>query len=408
MSGETQYVVADEFVFRPRGLGRIPGALFLALWLSMWAVGEAFALFILGHGVWSLLTGSPAFGSGEPAKMMPALAVGAFMLIWLSIWTCGGVMAIQELFRLLWAEDRLVLEHDILLHVRQRGPFKSTRRMPRDEIWRVFVRPANTALMIQLDSSLVELTDLGTPAQRVEAAQCLCAALELPERGKSAEPAALPDDWQEATGQMGEQLLVPNLDTRRKQAFVVAIFTGLVWTGLMLLAREALDEPNLWVVMLMLAALGVWLARQTLWLLRGRKEWRVEPGRLVHQTRISDEVTELFEARALELTETHDSDGDPWYHLYAIELVQSPIARAGSKTPEKIRITHSIRDSTEPRCLGQWLSQKTAVPLHDRVPTEEDKQAERARMMERLEGSGKLGSILARLLKRKPDRHRGN
>jgi hypothetical protein len=406
MDSGTQNRAANEFIFRPRGYGRFPAALFLSLWLCGWAVGEALALFVLGQGIWALLTGRPAIGSDVPVRMGPALGVGAFLLAWLTIWTFGGVMAIQELLHLLWAEDRLVLNRDALLRVRRRGPLTSTRRLARNEVRRVYVQPANTALMVQLSGNLIELTDLGTPAERAEAGRRLRAAMALPDEDTSAGPAALPEDWQEATGARGERLLVPNPQTRRKQAVVVAIITGVVWSGLVLLARESLVERNLWVVTLLLTVLAAWLARQTHWMFRGRKEWRIGSGILVHQRRFADEVTELCRARALELTESRDSDNDAWYHLHAIELSPSSLTRV-DKTPGKIRIAHSIHDPTEPRCLGRWLSQQAAIPFHDRVPTEADKQAEVTRLKEQLAGSGKFGRFVVRLLDRtKHDRGR--
>ncbi|MCU0520638.1 MAG: hypothetical protein MUF84_08105 [Anaerolineae bacterium] len=154
MDSETQYRADSEFIFRPRGYGRFPAALFLSLWYCGWAAGEAFALFVLGQGIWALLTGRPAIGSDVPVRRAPALAVGAFLLVWLTIWTFGGVMAIQELLRLLWAEDRLVLNRDALLCVRRRGPLTSIRRLARTEVRCVFVQPANTALMAQLSGNL--------------------------------------------------------------------------------------------------------------------------------------------------------------------------------------------------------------------------------------------------------------
>ena len=406
MDSGTQYRAANEFVFRPHGYGRFPAALFLSLWLCGWTVGEAFALFVLGQGIWALLTGRPVIGSDESVRMAPALGVGAFLLVWLTIWTVGGVMAVQELFRLVWAEDRLALDWDALRRVRRRGPFTSTRALARREIRRVFVQPTNTTLMVQVKSNLMELTDLGTPAERTEAARQLCATMDLPDEGTSAGPAALPEDWQEATGARGERLLVPNPQTRRKQAVAVAIITAVVWSGLVLLARESLGEPNLWVVTLLLTVLAAWLARQTSWMFRGRKEWRIGPGILVHQRRFADEVTELCRARALELTESRDSDNDAWYHLNAIDLSPSSLTRV-DKAPAKIRIAHSIHDPTEPRCLGRWLSQQAAIPFHDRVPTEADEQAEVTRLKEQLAGSGKFGRFVVRLLDRtKHDRGR--
>jgi hypothetical protein len=396
-----------EFIFRPRGCGRFGNAVFLCLWLCFWVVGEAMALLFLGDGIWALLTGRPAAGADLPLQMAPALGAGAFLLVWLAIWTVGGVMAIQELFRLVWAEDRLALDRDAMRRVRRRGPFASTRTLARKDIRRVFVQPANTTLMVQIKSNLMELTDLGTPAERTEAARQLCTAMELSEEGASAAPAALPEEWQEAAGSRGERLLVPNLKTRRQQAVVVAIITGVVWTGLVLLARESLREPNLWVMTLMLTVLGAWLARQTLWLYRDRKEWRIELGRLVHQRRCAGAVTELCEAGALELTESRDSDNDAWYHLHAINLVPAPFPHAG-KTPDKIRITHSIHDPTESRCLGRWLSEQTGIPFHDRIPTEAENQAEIARLLEQIAGAGKFGRLVDRLVAHATRHKRGD
>jgi len=96
MGDDTQYRSVDEFIFRPHGAGRFGGAVFLLVWLCGWAVGEAVALLILGQGLWALLTGP----SEVPLRMAPALDAGAFLLAWLAIRTVGGVLAIQELFRL--------------------------------------------------------------------------------------------------------------------------------------------------------------------------------------------------------------------------------------------------------------------------------------------------------------------
>lgn len=404
---KTKYWATEEFIFRPRGAGRFRSAAFLLLWLCFWAAGEALALFLIGEGIWTLVTGRPAAGADEPQRLALALGVGAFLLVWLAIWTVGGVVAIQELFGLVWAEDRLVLEGDSLWRVRRRGPFVSTRVFARKDIRRVFVQPANKALMVQWMSNLMELTDLGTFAERNEAGRRLCAAMELPEGGATAEPAAeLPKDWQEAAGARGERLLVPNLKTRRQQAVVVAIITGVVWTGLVLLVYKSLREANLWAVTLMLTVLGVWLARQTLWMLLGRKEWRIEHGRLVYQRRFAGEVTELCEARALELTESRDSDNDEWYHLHAIELAPVSLARPG-KTPDKIRIADSIRDPTELCSLARWLSRQADIPFYDRIPTEAEKQAEIARLMTQIAGAGKFGRFVARLIARTARYKRG-
>ena len=94
-------------MFRPRRAGRVVQVAFLSIWLVARAVGEAFALFLLGHGIWALSTGSPAVGQEEPLGWGVALAVGSCLVVWLSLWTLGGVMAMEEWLRLIWARHRL-------------------------------------------------------------------------------------------------------------------------------------------------------------------------------------------------------------------------------------------------------------------------------------------------------------
>jgi hypothetical protein len=391
--------------FRPRGAGRFVGAGFLSLWLCGWAVGEAFALLLIGNGIDALVTGRPAVGSAEPLRLGPALAAGAFLLVWLTLWTIGGVMAIRELLRTLWAEDCLRLDQDKLTRVHRLGPFVSTKHWPRAEIRRVFVQSTSAGLgtlMAQAGSVVTELTDLGTPAERNEAVRDLRSALGLPEDDSPTDLAALPDDWQEMVDPRGQRLLVPNLRTRRTQAHIVSVIAGIVWTGVVLLAWESQREPNLWVVTIMVSALAVWLGRQAIWLHRGRHEWRIERGRLVHQRRSGVAVTELAEARALELLESTDSDGDRWYELRAIQL--SAPAYAFRVRSHKIRpheqIHRAIHDPTAPRGLGLWLAQTASIPFHDRVPDNAARRAEFARVRDQLARSGRFGRFVARILDR--------
>lgn len=387
-----------EFAFRPRGRGRFVGIAFLALWLCLWAAAEAFVLFVLGHGLWSLLTGSPGFGTGAPLQWAPALAVGAFLLVWLSIWTLGGVAAIEELLRLSWAEDRLVLERDALVSRRRLGPRARTVAIPLAEIRRVFAQPATSALTVQRGESLVTLTDLGTSSERIDAAERLRTALRLPDEDEAGDLAALPAAWEVVSGPGGERLLVRDLQARRTQTAVLAIATAVVWAGLAVLVREALIEPTLWVVTLMASVLAAWLGWRTLWMVRGRHEWRLEPGRLIRQRRFGGVVTVLGQAEALTLTESRDSDGDAWYHLDA-SVVPPDLPRAGN-APLTVRITHSIHDDTDARCLGLWLARQTGVALHDRVPTETERRAALEHLVEQLPTSGWFGRLVARLLGR--------
>src|SRR5688572_22590369 len=147
-----------EVELRIAGIGRFFGAAFLAVWLAGWAVGEAFALWILGVGAWSLLTGQPPEAGREPFRPELALPVGLFLLFWLALWTLGGVMAGRELLRLLFGGDRIRLGHDRLEIERSYGLFRSRETLRRDDLRRFYCRPANAALCVETARGTTELT----------------------------------------------------------------------------------------------------------------------------------------------------------------------------------------------------------------------------------------------------------
>ena len=401
----THHFGAQVLRFRPRGAGRFGGAVFLSVWLCGWAVGEAFALAVLGGGVYSLVTGRAVMGAERPVEIGPAVGIGCFLLFWLALWTLGGVLAIRQLLHSVWAQDRLAPDREGLVRARRLGPLRFVRRLARTDIQRIYVQSFGArpgALMADLGNGTTMLTDLGTPEERVDAVARLSAALGLP-ADTSAPQAGLTESWQQIIGPRGKPVLVPNLRTRRREAVVVAALALVAWSAVVLLALGSLRHPGQWAITAMVAVAAAWLARQALWLHRGRKEWRIEPGRLVLQRRVGNAVTELREARALELVEVSGGDGDTAYELNAIELATPPGAPRGRarRGDVVIQIERALHDPTEPRRLGLWLSQQAGVPLHDRVPDQASRQAEICRLRDQLAGSGKFGRLAARLLDRR-------
>src|SRR5882762_6825090 len=85
-----------EIQFKSRGPARFLGAAFLGFWLCGWAAGESFAVWMLGKGALSLLTGEPPSSGGRPLPLGPTLGAGIFLLVWLSFWTLGGILALRE------------------------------------------------------------------------------------------------------------------------------------------------------------------------------------------------------------------------------------------------------------------------------------------------------------------------
>ncbi len=377
---------ASTFRFRPRGPGRFFVAGFLSLWLGGWMAGEIFALWFL----WNSLT----TGQGP-------LPVVIFLLVWVCFWTLGGVFALGEVLRCLWSEDRLVLRDDGRLELRCRlGPLDRRRSLPWREIrqFRVRTDPAGAGVLLaDLPGRSIPITRLGTPRQRKEAAQQLNGALGLRPASEEPAPAVLPPGWQEVTPSFDSPLLIPHQGWRRRQALVMALVCLVVWGLLALLVGGALRRPGLWAGVVPLSLLAMACGWGLLWLLFGRREWRLEPRRLVLQRRFGGHLRTLGEAQALELTETIDSDGDRWYHLQATRPTGRPLP-----------IDHIADDPASLRSLGAWLSQRAHVPFEDRVPSEaqrlEQRAAELRRLRRQLAEAGPLGQWISRLIERNDPR----
>jgi len=402
-----------ELVFRPRGAGRFAQVAFLYIWLVAWAIGEAFALFLLGHGIWALWTGSPAMGHEEPLGWGVALVVGSFLVVWLSLWTLGGVMAMEEWLRLVWAKHRIQVFPDRLDLTRQLGPWSTTRRLARGDIRRIYVTPYRAVLTAETTGGMVELTDLGRPEELHAAEGFLRAALQLRDEEMHAMPSVPPAGWQEIVIPRDQRALVQDLKTRRTQALLLSGVAAVVSLVAWLVLREALRDRDLLAVAAMLCVAAAWLVWKAIGLHKGRREWRLEAGRLVLQRRFGSRVTKVLgEAAALELTERTDTDGDRWYQLAAIGQ-QFPAKRRRGRSagqPEPARkearftLSQRLNDPTEPRHLGLWLSQRTGVSFTDRVPDAQDRAAEIAELREVLNASGRFGRFLDRLLSRAVDK----
>ncbi|MGB7564674.1 MAG: hypothetical protein WBM08_07955 [Prochlorococcaceae cyanobacterium] len=400
--------------FRHRGLGRYAIAAFLALWLVGWAFGELFALAALVHGLAAWLGLDPA-GPAAGVGGTSALLVGAFLLVWLTFWTLGGLVAIRELLRMLWAVDGLVLNGDELVQIRRLGPLSHRRRFDAGAIQQVSVRDRGSsggALVARLESETVVLTDLGARVQWIEAVLQLREALGLTEEATAkaitepsgpsmaVAPAQPPPGWEALSDPLGERLLVSDRRIRRRQALVMTGFTALVLAAAVALARSSLENPGLWALTLIAAALAGLCVWGALWLAFGRIEWRLGPRQLVQQRRFRGRARERWRARALELLETCDSDNDRWYDLRAIEL-----SGDGPRQPPKaLSLTKEIHDPSVPRALGLWLARQTRVPFHDRVPSEAERLAEReaelTRLRDQLAQSGRAGRWLLGALER--------
>ncbi len=393
---------------KPQGAGRFVSAAFLLFWLCGWAVGEGFALWILGKGASALLTGESPADGGAPLEAGPAVAFGAFLLLWLALWTLGGIAAMGAVLRLLWSEDRLIAHAGGLTAVRFRGPFRRTREFPRDTVRRIVLVPRNDTLGVEMARETVELSCLGTRAEREETARALRSELGLSpdetatEPGVATEPAVatLPKGWQEIITPEGERALVSDLATRKIQARVLGFVTLGMGTVALFLLGQSMGLPALLPLGLISMAASLALAWGTVWLARGRMEWRIEGGKVTLRRRFRSSVRDVFEAHRLELTIRSDSDGDDWFTLEAVaHAVDAPAAGPAPIKPAKNRrgVTSSIHDPDTPRKLGAWLAGAAKIPFENRT-TREAREAEVAVLRMQLEQSGRLGRFAARLL----------
>jgi hypothetical protein len=279
-----------------------------------------------------------------------------------------------------------------------RGPFRRRRVLPRQEIRRFHVRETGAgggALLAEVAGPPLEITRLGSRRQRQEAADQLNRALGLQPLPDAPAPAVavLPAGWLELTPSIGSPLLVPDPALRRQHRLVMGLVNLVLWGLLALLILSGTAWPGFWALGIPLALLALAGGWGQLWLAFGRREWRLEPRLLVLQRRFGQRLRTLGEARALELIELVDSDGDRSYRLQATRPPDPPL-----------RVDDHATDPTSLRQLGAWLAARSHLRFEDRVPTEEQRRQQRRAEMERLRqqlaGSGQLGRWAARQLER--------
>ena len=387
-----------EIRLHSTGFARFFSAAFLAVWLAGWAVGEGFGLWLLGTGAKSLLTGQPHGPGRAPLELAPALGVGGFLLFWLALWTVGGLAALHEFGRLVWSEDRLRVDSGRLEIARRTGVFTRRRTLPRDQIRRLYRIDAGPALLAETPDASVELTRLGTPVQQDQILADLAAELQLPDPGSL--PPALPAEWAEVTAPEGGRLLVKNPSTRRRQAQVAWLLALPMSAGAVVLARATPGESSLAAPAVVFAAAALAVAWGACRLQFGRDEWRIDPGRIVQQRRFGSRVKTVFEATAISLSESKDSDND---RSFKVELI-SPATPPHASRETRRTLLSQLHDGSAPRRLAAWLAAASGLPLADTVQAPFASTADTAALLRQLADTGRFGRWAARWLGQKlPD-----
>jgi hypothetical protein len=397
---------------KPHGCSRFVSGAFLAVWLCGWAAGEAFAMWLLVRGGLSLINGTPPSPGHHPLPLGPALGMGAFLLFWLALWTVGGVAALSELLRLLWGEDRIEVVGSRLAVTRQRGPFRTTRSFDRISIRRIAITGRDYRLILERGRDHVVLSNLGTPQERVQGANALRAALGIQE-DPAAVNAVLPKGWEDIITPDGARVLVADRSVRHKQTRTAFIGTLLLAAITLATARDSLHRSQLIAPSLILLAFTLAALTGTLWLARGRYEWRIEKGVLTLRKRYGGGVRPVFQGRQLLLDHSTDSDGDPWFELFALSEPDPPakvrkiggatVTWRSARSKTRRSIARRMNDTGVLRDLGNWLARESGLDLEDRsTPTAQAQSL--AELRATLEQTGRFGRLAAKLVDRLGDK----
>ena len=179
---------------------------------------------------------------------------------------------------------------------------------------------------------------------------------------------ALPEEWAEVVTPEGCTAIVPSPATRRLQTRVAAALAIAVFGASALFVHDAVEDHAHFAFAAIAVAAAIALGLGTVWLARGRNEWRIESGRLVLQQRFGDQLTEKFSATRLLLSTHVDSDGDDWFELTALtaDADASEVGRWRDRARRK-RIAHRMNDDAVPRRLGLWLAERARIALEDRT-----------------------------------------
>jgi hypothetical protein len=299
---------------------------------------------------------------------------------------------------------RLVAGADLTMH-RQLGPFRSTIVIGRHDLRRIFSIPAKGRLLAETANGSIELAQIPNAAERESLEKTLNAELRLeepaPTGGAVHAPGPLPEGWSEIVDPEGGVALIGDPVIRRRQARVAWTIALIAAAVSYMCIAQALRAPNLWGLTTIAGAVtaaliwGAWRLSMT------RLEWRLGSGRLILRRRIGAATRDLFEAGSLELVETSDSDGDPWFTLNAVAAGVAPgITCSTAARRTRRRIAHAMDDPTTPRRLAAWLSSKARLTLDDQA-TSERKREQLAKLISQLESSGRFGAWMAKRIPRK-------
>ena len=370
--------------FRPGRRVRLFGTSFLALWLCVWAAGEAFALGILlaslgvrgGRHILSTLTSWGASVAPELAHRTAWRAIPgpqnagplalAFIESWLAIWTLAGAMAAYQGVRLLTSEDRVAWDGAGVEILRRIGPFRARRSWRADQVEHLSLSRRDRALLLHTPRATHAITRWGSKAERAAVRDEIRKVLGS--RARAAGP-DVPAGWAFSPAAEGAALLVRDPVARRVRA-------AAAWWGTVVLAAAAwfawsrgylVGSPGLAGdvgALLALLGLGACVAGSA-WLSLGGTRIIVRKGAIEFRPGpLAGRSAAILEKVTLFVEHTTDDDGDDWFELQA---------RSGQ---QRRTIDRRMNESRKVLQLARWIAEKSEAQLELGRGVEGDERSE--------------------------------
>jgi hypothetical protein len=351
------------FSLKPAGWSRYIEVAFLGIWLTGWLVGEVVMTIVFGGMLAGMIAAAFGITLSFASRLTPdgsAPFLVLFMVVWLTIWTIGGIAAGTQFLRMLAGRDVVSVSPNGLDIDWRAGPFRRRRTIAHGAIKRLRLGPRNTPLVADTKSGTVEISDLGTPAERTALIAWLQQRLALPSEAeaKRLDAETPPPEWEVEVEGMETRLSRPTRRNRRIQAAILWSITALLFTGCLpgfqAFQSDLLESqrPSVSRVFVAAGALSLLFALWAVWTTWGRSEWVVVPGRMTWRRRFASWRGErTFENARLELKHTVDSDNDDRYTLRV----------RGENASRKIAT--ALYDDADLTGLAQWLSARTRFPI---------------------------------------------
>jgi hypothetical protein len=336
------------------GWARYFDAAFVFVWLVFWAIGELVGLALL----LAMLASAVSAALGRPLALASRVAPTdgsvsfflLFLLLWTALWTLGGVAGVTHLLRRLDGDDSVEITAVGLRLVRRAGPFRRRREIPRESIRRVRLRSRSKTIVLDTTDGTVQLSDLGTAAERASLLQWLMDRLDLagPDRALWLERETPPKD-RDVEMQGGETIITfPSRRGRTLRTRIMLTLVALCSLGWINAVWRADRSPSSGESGA--AGLTLFVAVAAIWLAWERSEWIVRPGHMRLRRRFVGWTLreQSFAAPSTFEVEHHrDSDDDDRYKL---------VVRGGGR--HRVLST-ALYDPYELAALAEWLSART-------------------------------------------------